>query len=415
MSNAFRHQISLALNFVLMITVGWLAFHRLNHAPATTETKTSQKTAIKDNRENKMPEKMPSFTEEFRLRQYADASTASDRRRLIVDQLREMGVPNDILGLVARVDFEVQWDRRFMECQGNMKKTAAVQLEMNKSKDAEMRVALGEEGFRQWDQKNMLWEAMSTEVDVTPAEGAAVYALKKKLQQSQFDVEQARLDGTMDDAEINAAYDKAYSEYYQQLKSVLGDDRYAKSQQLDDAFAADNLRYQLAKANPSDSQFKELFNAEKEWTRSRSELEHQFQNDLSSQEYTKKLRELDAARDQEYQRVLGSEVYSTLQKQQDPVYSQMKKYENLWGLDDKKIDYVYDTLRNYASSVQNYQAQVHAMEAQGQVMDWDAVNRNLQAIASQTQQGLQNYLGDDSFNRLQRNRVFVFNQPQTFQ
>ena len=63
---------------------------------------------------------------------------------------------------------------------------AAVQLEMDMSKDAQMRAALGEAGFKQWDQGKKLWEAMSTKVDVTPAEADALYDLKKKLDQRQY-------------------------------------------------------------------------------------------------------------------------------------------------------------------------------------------------------------------------------------
>jgi hypothetical protein len=56
------------------------------------------------------------------------------------------------------------------------------------------------------------------------------------------------------------------------------------------------------------------------------------------------------------------------------------------------------------------QAQARALEAEGQSVDWDAVNKNLQQFADQTQQALQNYLGQGSFNRMQQNGVFPFNQ-----
>jgi hypothetical protein len=41
-------------------------------------------------------------------------------------------------------------------------------------------------------------------------------------------------------------------------------------------------------------------------------------------------------------------------------------------------------------------------------VEWDTVNQTLQQLASQTQQSLQNYLGPDSFNKLERNRVLMF-------
>jgi hypothetical protein len=273
-----------------------------------------------------------------------------------------------------------------------------------------MRAALGEEGFKLWDQGNMLREANIGKIQLTDSETNALYDLKKKLQQRHWDLEQARLNGEMDDAEINDAYDKAYSEFNQQTKALLGDERYAKSQGLDDGTAATNLQQELAKVNPSDSQFQELLKAQQQLNESRSELDKQFQDDPSSADYAEQIKALDEARDQEYQRVLGTNVFDTLQKAQDDGYSKMKKYENIWGLDDNKIDNVYGSIKYYEKSVQDYQAQASALEAQGQSVDWDAVNKNLQQFKEQTQQALQNSLGQDCFNKMQRNGVFQFNQ-----
>src|SRR5262249_27420938 len=153
--------------------------------------------------------------------------------------------------------------------------------------------------------------------------------------------------------------------------------RYAQSQGVDDAAAAANLRQDLAKVNPSDSQFRDLLKAQQQWNERRSALDKQFQDDPSSIAYADQIQALDEARDQEYQCVLDTNAYDTLQKEQDIGYSRMKKYENIWGLDDTKIDDVYGTIKYYDKSVQDYQAQVRALEAQGQHVDWDAVNKNL--------------------------------------
>jgi hypothetical protein len=203
----------------------------------------------------------------------------------------------------------------------------------------------------------------------------------------------------MDDAEINDATDSAYSEFNQQMKAVLGDDRFAKSQQIDDAFTADSLRYELASANPTDAQFQELSKVEKEWNQSQKEL------DPSSPDYLEKLKAVNEARDKDYQRVLGDDAFNNLRKQQDSTYVTMKKYQTLWGLDDSKIDYVYAAMKQYQNSVDNYQSQISALQAQGKTADWAAVNNKLQQTAAQTQQSLLDHLGTDSFNQLQRNRV----------
>jgi len=413
MSTKFRHQMSLALNFILALTIIVVAVKKWGGASTPSSTRSASDKMVTVVNHDKTPIEITPAFEQSRLPQYQDIKSPSERRRLIIDQLRSMGVPNDLLALVAKVDFEAQWDSRFVECKGDMDKLAAVQLAMNLNKDAEMRAALGEEGFRKWDQKTMLWEAMSSPVKVTDSEAALIYGLKKKLQQRNYELEQARLNGTMDDAQINDASDKAYAEYFTQLKGALGDERYKKSQQLDDDFVAGNLKAQLAKVNPSDTQFQELFKAEQDLNNSRLELDHQFQGDPSSQDYQAQLKALNDARDQAYQRVLGSNVFYSLQEQQDPEYVEMKKYSDLWGLDDNKINYVYDTLKNYQKSLQQYQSQLFALQSQGQGVDLDTIKSHLQQITDQTQQTLQNYLGPESFDKLQRNRVFQFGQPQS--
>ena len=415
MSNKFRHQISLVFNIVLAVTVIAIARHRLGRESALPAGQgTSARKANKVGQEDAMAQ-MPSFAEQSAMPQYSDIKSPADRRRWMIARLRAMGVPNDLLATVARVDFEVQWDSRFDDCHGNMNKLAAVQLAMNMSKDNEMRAALGEAGFRQWDQKTMLWEAMSTSVAVTSAEAATIYDLKKKLQQRQLELDQSRLNGTTDDAQINQAYDQAYSDFYSQMKGVLGEERYKKSQQLDDDFMAGNLRAQLAKVNTTDSQFQELFKADQQFNQARLEFDHQFNGDPSSAPYQDQINALNTVRDQEYQRVLGSNVFYSFQEQQDPGYSQMKKYEDLWGLDDSKIDYVYNTMKQYQKSLVDYQARLFGLQAQGQSVDVSTVKNYLQQISSQAQDSLQGYLGADSFNKLQRNRVVQFTQSGSLQ
>ena len=400
MSHASRHPASLVLNVALAVTVVVLLLHRSERAPAPSAREAGP--AIGTN-------PAPVFTRQPSPPQYTDIASASDRRQWM-DQLRAAGVPNRILARVVLADLEERWQRRFEEGAlkhpGDPDAMAALHQEQEKDTEAEMRAALGEDGFRQWDQENMLREANIGKIPLTASETNSIYDLKKKLQQRVRELDQARLSGDMDDAQINDASDKAYSEFNQQLKALLGEDRYAESQGSGDGAAVANLRQDLAKVNPSDSQFQDLLKAQQQLNERRSELDKQFQDNPSSADYAEQVAALNDARDQEYQRVLGTNVFDTLQKQQDIGYSRMKKYENLWGLDDTKVDSVYGTLKYYEKSVQDYQAQARALEARGQTVDWNAVNKNLQQFALQTQQALQNYLGQDSFNQMQRNGIF---------
>lgn len=400
MSREIRHQASLVLNVVLVVAVLALVPHKSAErraAPSVPEV--GPKT---------MTHETPVVVNQPKLPQYADMASESDRLRWLIHQLREAGVPNNVLARVAQSDLDESWQKRFEDCHGNADTMSALHLEQEKDTESEMRAALGEDGFKLWDQGNMLREANIGKIQLSASETNAIYELKKKLQKRVRDLEQAKLKGEMDDADFNDAQAKAYSEFTEQMKALLGDERYAASQGLDEGTAATNLRQDLAKVNPTDSQFQGLLKAQQQWNEHRSDLDKQFQDDPSSADYADQVKALDEARDQEYQRVLGTNVFDSLQKQQDVDYSKMKKYEDIWGLDDTKIDAVYASLKYYQKSMDDYQAQARALEAQGQSVDWDAVNNNLQQFSEQTQQALQNYLGQDSFNKMQRNGLFHF-------
>jgi hypothetical protein len=407
MSLEFRYRTSVLLNLLLAATVVAVVLRKSERAlvpvvPDTGPMKTAR----------------PAFSRsgETKTSQYAASASESDRRRWIVDDLRAKGVPENVLARLVRSDLEESWDKRFEEValktHGDGDAMAALQVEKEKDTEAQMRAALGEEAFKRWDQGNMLREANIGKAELTPSESDAIYELKKNLQRRQWELTEARVKGGMDDAGINEALNKAYSDFNQQMKTLLGDDRYAKSQGLDDGTAAANLRQELTKVNPSDSQFQDLLKAQQKWNQRRSELDKQFQDDPSAGAYALQLKTLDAERDQEYERVLGTNMFDSLQKTQDGGYSKMKKYEAVWGLDDAQIDYVYGTMKYYERNAQDYQNQAKALEAQGQQVDWEAVNKNLQQFTQQTQQTLQNYLGGDRFDRLRQNGVFQFDQNQ---
>jgi hypothetical protein len=402
MSSEFRHRVPFILNVILAVTAVALALHRSEPAPAAPVEMT-----------NEAPVETPLVISQPQSPKYPGVASATDRRRWLIDQLRAMGVPNEVLARVVMADLDKGWNKRGAEIaikfHGDSDKMAALQLEIDRSKDAEMRAALGEDGFRQWDQGNMLREVNQDKIQLTATETDQAYNLWKKVQQRQLDLEQAKVEGTMDSADINEATDKSASDFNQQMKALLGDDRYAKSQQPDDGSAA--LQPDLAQANPSDSQFQELLKAQQQLNDQRAALDKQFQDNPSSPDYAAQLKALNDARDQEYQRVLGTNAFDTLQKQQDPGYNQMKQYETLWGLDDNKINSTYAAIQYYQKSVQDYQSQASALQAQGQQVDWDAVNKNLQQFADQTQEALQNYVGQDTFDKMQRNGVFQLGLP----
>ena len=339
------------------------------------------------------------------------ASSGPELRKQLVDDLRAKGVPENVLARFALTDIEEGWASRFDACRGDQEKLAAIQLQHDMGLDAEMRQALGESAFRHWDQNNMLKEAMlGSRMQLTTSEANAIYDAKKALQRRQWELDQARQNGAMDDAQVSAASAKAYSDFGEQMKAAMGEARYAEAMRGDDGTSA--LKDNLAKVNANPSQADQLLAFQQQMADRRSSLDKEFQSDPSSELYAQRIKTLDEEQQEEYRRVLGDGVFDAMQKEQDGSYMKMKKYGATWGLDDGKIDSVYGAIKYYQKQVEDYQDQAHLMEAQGQHVDWDGVNQKLQQFAQATQQELRQDLGQDRFNRMQQNGVFPFSQQQ---
>jgi hypothetical protein len=331
-------------------------------------------------------------------------SSDSNRIQWVIEQLRTAGLPNAVLARVALADWEEHWQKRFEEG-GDADSMSARQLEQDLSRDAALRAALGEKDFLAWDKAAMLREAVSGKIELSGDETDKIYALKKSLQQRQRELEQARVSGTMDDREIDRASEKALTDFNEQMSTLLGSQRYAQSQGLDEATAAANLRRDLARAAPTELQVQQLLQTHEQLAARRAELDEQFRNDPSSPRYADQLHELDRVRDQEYERVLGPDAFDQLQKSQDLRYSKMKKYETTWGLDDHSVDHVYGAVRYCDEVVEDYRGQARALEAQGQPVDWSAVEKTVAQFRRQTEAALQAYLGPERFAKLQQNGI----------
>lgn len=386
------------MNIVLAVAVVALAFRLSEPAAEPVPVRTA-------------PAARSAAAEERGAEAYPQAASAPAKRQWLVGQLRAMGVPNKVLARIVLADLDWAWNKRggevSLQTHGDPDTLAALKLENAMSLDAHMRAALGEEGFLQWDRENMLREANSGGLSFTPEESDGAYALWKNLQRRELELRRSRLKAELDEVELGAAFGEAVAEFEREMKRLLGEERYAKARQIDEGA---HFRAGLAHANLNDAQFRELLETQKQWNELRFRIERQFRDDPSAAAYAEQLSVLDEARDQEYRRVLGDAVFETFEKEQHPGYALMTKHAGLWGLDAGKIDTVYGSIRYYEKTVQDYQAQARAIELQGQTVDWEGINQNLRQFADQTQQAVRNLVGQDSFERMQRNGVLQFDR-----
>lgn len=335
-------------------------------------------------------------------------SAAQDNWRSWLGEIRSAGVPNKVMAQLVAADFENRWEDQQRELQrkyenGDVDADAltTADAQHDAKLDDEMRFALGEDGFRQWDKEKTLRDFNLAAANLSKTESDALYNLRKDLFRQRQDLQDASRKGEIDEADLTAKLSTLQTQYEQQAKTLLGDARYTALTAAPDPNIA-NLKREVKDLNVDDGQMTALLAAQQQWNQQRGQL-----ND-DKPGYEDQLQATDAARDAAFQKILGTDAFAQMQKQQDPEYQTLTHYANAWQLNDSDINYVYSEMASYNSQVENYRDTADALEAQGRDVDWDGVQKNIQSFSQQTAQMLDSYLGADRFAKLKQNDVFNF-------
>jgi hypothetical protein len=331
-----------------------------------------------------------------------------------LETLRSAGVPNKIIANVVIADFENRWETKERELQqkfetGEVDADALTQAESERvaAREQALRTALGDAGYHQWDKENTLRDMNLGSVKLSDAESDSLYELRKNLLQGQRDLEQAAHEGKIDETELSQKLSALQTQCETQTHALLGDNRFAAMNNSPDVVSAD-LRRKTKDLNPTADQLGELTAAQKQWNDQRANLDRQLESgQLSPDQHDAQMQSLDAARDQAYQRALGTNGFVAFQKSQDPNYQAMKQYSTAWQLTDSDIDYLYQTIQASKASISSYQQQAQALQSQGRPVDWSSVQKSISQYSNQVGQTLQNYLGDERFKKLQQNNVLT--------
>jgi hypothetical protein len=347
-----------------------------------------------------------------------------------LDQLRAAGVPNKILARLVIADFEDRWEERQRLIQrqfenGELGADALTQAEAERHAELEkqLQAALGDDGFRQWDKENTLRDINPAGILLSDAETDALYQLRKTLLQQRQDLESASRNGEIDEHDLSEKLSAAQMQYESQVRTLLGEDRYAAMTNEPD-LVSPQLRRALRNLQPNDEQFVSLLQAQRQWNQQRADLERKLDESpqvgrgaptapllgaWQPRTYEEQLRAIDAVRDQAFQQVLGTNGFAAFLMEQDTRYQTMKHYATAWQLSDRDIEYLYRTLQSCDRSVADYRQQAAALEAQGQPVDSNSMQYNLRQFLDQMQQGLLSYLGNERFDKLKANNVLSWN------
>jgi hypothetical protein len=329
-----------------------------------------------------------------------------------VNALRAAGVPEAVIADVAASDFEHRWQKQMTDLQrkighGEADPDAldALSRQYADAQENELRLALGDEGYKQWDQKRVLDEFAMADLKLSSTEADSLYQLKKDFEQKTQKRERDRQNGDIDETEYQKQVEADQKDYNQHLKTLLGEDRYLETQNPIDAELI-NTRRALNTLSLNDTQSAGILQAQEQWTKQRTKLSMELEEgQLTSEEYEKQLKALDGARDETYQRLLGTNGVAEMQKAQDPRYQAMRSRADKFGLDENDVNQLYDAIHFYEKSVNDYQERARAVEQQGQPVDWPEVQKNLRDFAQKTESMLQQSLGTDRFQKLKRNNL----------
>lgn len=330
--------------------------------------------------------------------------------------LRDAGISDKIIADVAVANFEARWHNLAEENQkkfdrGEIDQAALTRfdLEHDAEQEKELRAELGDEGYHHWDETRLLADFNRAGVQLSADESEQLYALRKELDRNRLDLDLARHDGNVTDADAASRSEAMYAQYNQQLLKALGRDRYAQIQSGSNTGMGD-LKRNLQGISADDSQLAGMQGALQNWNSQRSELEAKLQEgSVTADDYQKQLKTLEAQRDQEYQTVLGTNGFAAFQRNQDEHYQTLQRVGPDIGFSEDDINSLYASIQQYQASVNDYRDRAQQLQDQGQTVDWTAVQKALSDFSQQTESALRDQLGD-KFDKLKRSNVLPFDR-----
>jgi hypothetical protein len=331
-----------------------------------------------------------------------------------VQALRDAQISEKVIADVAAANFEDRWhalalenQKRFDRGEIDQATLSGFDLQHDEEREKQMRAALGDEGFRLWDQARELADIDRSGVQLSAEENSKLYDLRKNLSRKQLELDKARLQGQLSDEDAAAQNSALYTQYNQEVLNFLGGDRYAQMQNGGDTGASE-LKKNLEGISADDSQISGMTSAQQQWNSQRNQLDIKLQKgEVTAEDYQKQLAALDVQRNQEYQKVLGTNGFATFQRNQSEQYQALKRIGPGVGFSSDDVNNLYGMLQDYQAEVQGYRARAQQLQDQGQKVDWSAVDKVLANYAMQTESALRDQLGD-KFDKLKRGNAMPF-------
>jgi hypothetical protein len=342
----------------------------------------------------------------------ASGKSAADWPRW-VDSLHKLGIPNRAIASMVLADFERRWEQRQNELQRRYDtgEIDAAVLARDRSgyereQERELRQALGDEGFRQWEKENLLRSYAQVEPALNAEETELLYRVQKDIAQKRRDLDDAHSRGEIDSEMYEERAMALSTEQSDQTKKVIGENRLNKFHVEVDPIEAE-MRRVTRRLNLPITQVDALVDIEQARGIMEEDLNAQLAKNPDLPEASVEARRLAiaAARDQAYESILGKNGFNSWQMSTDSRYETLRRFAPGWQLGDADVSRVYAAIQQQDQLTRERRLQALADERSGRPVDWAAVQNDLDALKAQTEQSLSASLGAERIARLKRNGV----------
>lgn len=325
-----------------------------------------------------------------------------------IGAVRASGVSGDALATLLTADFDRRWSiyQRSLQDRldageidaGAMRRRLA---QHDREQERELQQALGPAEFRAWKKGTLLRDFVSAHVTLTAEESDRIFAARSALESNRRALEDAHDDGQIDTATLADREAALGTECAATVNAILGAARVAELSGIRDGVDA-QARQTLGKFNLSSADLNALADTQRARNTLQDQLEKEYVSDPS---YPARQLAVDAARDAAYASVLGSARFDEWKKSTDPRYQTLERYGAALQLSDGDIAATYATLQAAQQQAERYQLQaLSALEA-GHSVDWQTVQKQVDATKQTTEQALRERLGDQRFEQLFRNGI----------
>lgn len=340
-----------------------------------------------------------------------------------VAALERVGVAPETIAAVVIEDFERHSNERLGEWERHYAPKLLPQRELTTffrrkeiEREAALRAALGEDGYRAWDRQQTLEELNYARLPGDPLPMSADEAEKAVRLQKDFDektkaLQMAMEDGVADPADGRTLLAQARQALDAGLEQLLGEDRFADLRgHLDSTGHLDALAetYQnLGDLAPSAAQARAAMAAEARFRTAESELAQKLAaNQADADAAATALGRIAAERDQAYRDVFGAEAYDRFKLAHDEAYQTLTRYAAAWNLDASEVQQVYRSLNAFEADASQMRTAARLRQQAGQHVDWDAVDATIERAKQQALSAVGATVGTETLRRMQANGLF---------